>query len=280
MGLATEKLVRWVAMQTADITAEGSVSYFELLYTSHHGRMRLEVFDLSEAESELDASELANLMFSRAEDDSAERDGPSHRYELLAWRNNKEEHDSAFGFRITGRLGYAQHGETEPPTETGLVGQLMRHLEETHRTSQRVVESSTGALVRDLENERTRRLRLEQDHNQILELKAQLVDNLDEREARKRVEEQKAAHRDAAIGMFLQNLPMLLGALATGLKSLGTQKNSEVKTSHQNTFDFKEFAQEIGLEKLSKILEVLNPEHQAKVLALLDQTKTPEAPND
>lgn len=269
MGLPVESLVRWLKRQLSDTTEEGSISHFELTYSgSGDSLFRLEQFIATDDDGNpVDGEELSVHVWGVAEEDAKTRGGHIHRYSVLAFRADEEQHESITSFTIHGRMLASDFVPSEPGTESGVTSQLMRHNEQLMVMTARVIESTMGKLTADLEAERAKRLALEGDRERVLQLKESLLDNQEERDARRREDDARAERTNQMLNMFLQSAPLLLGAAATALSKFG-KKTGEASDAQAQ---LAEMITGLDTEKLAQLAALVAPEKQSELVALLGQ---------
>lgn len=268
MGIPNEQLIRWISRHVSDITPEGKIHHFELCYDSTEGMLRIEKFacypELESEETELiDATEMSTHIHSVAEEDARSRRGPIHRYRVLAYRGDDSDHESMTSFTVQGRALLSAEAVTEPGDERGVTGQLMRHLEQTQITMQRVVEASMTKLVGDLEDERSRRLALEKTHFDTLALREKLLTDEEERITRRESESRRQERLDAFMQVFMAQVPMLLSSLGAAFSKSGAASAVGAK--------LKNFIGGLDEEKLASFASSLSPEQQSELFELMGE---------
>lgn len=272
MGIPNEQLIRWVSRHVSDITPEGKIHHFELCYDGAEGMLRIEKFacypeEGAEASDLIDATEMSTHIHGVAEEDARSRRGPIHRYRVLAYRGDDVDHESMTSFTVQGRALLSVESVTEPGDERGVTGQLMRHLEQTQLTMQRVIDATMNKLVGDLEDERARRLALEKTHFDTLALRERLLTDEEERITRRESETRRQERLDAFMQVFMAQVPMLLTAAAAAFSKSGAGAAIGMK--------LKSFISSIDEDKLASFATTLSPEQQSQLFELMNELGSP-----
>lgn len=205
--------VKWLTVQIADLTSRGSISRFELYHTVEEAPAeRIQVFSLEEEEG-ADPEELGQAIWEMAENDAASRSlGTPQRYVIWSFRGDMDEMDSQYAFSIRGKqVTHAYDGESsEPSTERGHVGQMMRHNESIHRMMMLMTDATAGRLASELQQERRRREEVENKMLETMKLHQDLLDRKADRDLTEAKEAAKARRHDELMGFFLSMAPLVL----------------------------------------------------------------------
>lgn len=251
MSLPDQKLVKWLEETGKDITGAGPFVRLELLKAVDGSPPQLmQTIPFSEeagANPDISAMQIWEL----AEQEVATLYGVHHRFIILAFRNDTDEYERRFPFKITKNRTTDNQldGESVPPTETGFTAQMLRHDSETHRLNMLLSgahaersESTIARLSNDLD-------RLQERHMKVLLLQEELLDRKAQRDLNFSVELQKAKRSDELKGMVLGFAPLLFAKLSGGRMI--------------NQTPIATFARDMAV---GKILKNLSPEEVGKVM--------------
>lgn len=246
-------LIRWLANKVlSEITEDGGASFLELW----HNQSGEEGERISRAQipDEADAEEIAGEILELAQRDAQTRmSGLPERYNVRYFLGDNQQHEGYYPFLIVSENASRFTGDpTDPPTEKGLVGQLMRHLEASQRMMAQVVEVTTGRLIRDLETERQARAVLEKERVATVELREYLLDRKLERDKEQAAAVVALGHREKVMQTAVQMLPVVLSNLMP--KGLPAAKASEVAIS--------QFINGLSAQEVSGIMSSLEPKNQ------------------
>jgi hypothetical protein len=221
--MVSPDIVKWLTVQIADLTSRGSITRFELYHTVEESPAeRIQVFGLEEEEG-ADPEELGQTIWDMAENDAASRSmGTIERYVIWAFRGESDEMDSQYAFTIRGKtMTHAYDGESsEPATERGHTGQMMRHNESIHRMMMLMTDATAGRLASELQQERKRREEVENKMLETMKLHQDLLDRKADRDLRDAKEQAKARRHDELMGFFLSMAPLLVSQFM-GHKGMG-----------------------------------------------------------
>ena len=191
------------------------------------GRERelVEVMDVSE---ELELDELATDLALSLEDNAVGRPGQrTQHYRLIAIREGKETRSSC---RVKVEAHDHPDRMIEPPNTTGIVGQLMRHLEQRESNQESMLRATVGSFETVLRH-------VQQSHEYMAErclnAESQLAtyrvreETLSQREralaSGERVEQAKATAIAATGAQLARHAPMIIGRVAAHFdRKLGT----------------------------------------------------------
>lgn len=215
--------VKWLTLQIADLTSRGPITRFELYHTVEETPAeRIQVFNLDEEESS-DPEELGGAIWEMAENDAGTRAmGTPQRYVIWSFRGDNEEMDSQYSFNIRGKqMTHAYDGESsEPATERGHTGQMMRHNESMHRMMMLMTDATAGRLAGELQQERKRREEVENKMLETMKLHQELLDRKADRDLTEAKEAAKARRHDELMGFFLSMAPLVMSQFM-GHKGMG-----------------------------------------------------------
>lgn len=194
-----------------------------------------------------EAMRLMMEMFTEA-DSVMESFDSTCRFEVLAYAKPGDENEGSsrverklpvrarFPFRMAAKtqIGGRALGETEPPTEKGLIGQTMRHAEVIMRLHTEGEQASRGALISENLRLQARVEALELERERYLKLKEEMltvasVRGIQEAEANAKIE------RNRMLTARLMNdfMPLLKNAAPEMLKRLGLEIPTDPKALPQ-----------------------------------------------
>lgn len=270
-----DPLVLWLLMQFE--TEEGGEFPMRLVLghlNQHDVPARMASFAI-EAHSEPAARTFAAQLRYQAKSD-AEIRGAMQRYSVQCEWGNGQSAYHAFTEQGNPAPSAEALALTEPPDSTGLIKQLMRHLEVQTRIATRATVSQQEDFLKREERMQTRIGELESDRLQVLELTEKLMDNRAERVLQADQAAAAEARRERFADEFMGILPIAKAKLAQHFAGkLPGDHPMMREAQHQLTaglFD--------GLtkEQLFKILEELPPAKQAQMLELYKSTMLPAEP--
>jgi hypothetical protein len=175
----------------------------------------MEILGTSTIRDDAEPYDVAQELWDTAETDAATRvTGRMQRYVMVAFRADDDEPESRHPFTMNGKarmdlLG----GDTEGPTPSGHLAQLMRHDERMHQTVMQITETTHGRLMRDLESERARRIVLEDRQMEGFQMMQDLQDRKHERDAENRKAEQAAQRHDQMMAMLMSMAPLVISKM-------------------------------------------------------------------
>jgi len=252
-------IVKWLTLQIADITERGGINRFELYHTVEESPAeRIQVFDIGDG---VDPQDLGQSIWDMAENDASSRAlGVPQRYVIWSFRGEAQEMDSQWAFAIRGKTvlrGSMDLGESsDPPTERGIAGAVLRHNEALHRMVMLMTDATAGRLAAELQQERKRRAEVEDKMLDTMNLHQQLLDKKAERELYEARETAKARRHDELMGFFLSMAP-LLASQFLGQKGFGADAGAAMRDT-----------------AIGKILKGLSPDEAMGVIgALKDQNR-------
>lgn len=215
MPQAHPDVEKWLIAQIGDPTNPGNrapISKIELYHTVEESPAeRLQVFELEEGP---DVRDLAQSIWDIAENDASSRAlGMPQRYILWSYRGESGEMEAQFAFRLSGKTlmrGHLDLGEgSEPATERGHVGQMMRHNESLYRMVMLMTDATTGRLAAELQAERQLRSEIEGRWMEAIKLTQELLDRKTEREIFEARETAKARRHDELMSFFTSMMPIV-----------------------------------------------------------------------
>jgi len=228
-------LVKWLTVQIADIRGtdpDQKIERFELYHTVEESPAeRIQVF--GGLEEGVDPQELGQALWEMGENDAATRAlGVPQRYVVWSFRTGNPEMDSQWAFSIRGKTnarGSLDMGESsDPPTERGVAGAVLRHNEALHRMMMLMTDATAGRLAAELQQERQRRKESEDKMSAMLDMREQLLDQKAERELHTAQETAKARRHDEMMTMFISMAPLLLSQVL-GQKGFGADAGAAMR---------------------------------------------------
>src|SRR3990172_103786 len=160
MSHPNNHLLEWVRSTLVDLTEAGSISRLELWHAiDGEGGEVLRPIRMEDREEDEDPDTLTQEIWDIAEHDATTRPlGSNQRYVLQAYREvDSRQPETTHPFLINGRaINQLLGGDTEPPTEKGLVASAIRQSSELHRMMVQLTDSSAVRLARELDYEHKR----------------------------------------------------------------------------------------------------------------------------
>jgi hypothetical protein len=235
MPKANPNLENWLVAQIADPGNRGPVSRIELYHTVEESPAeRIQVFEVEEG---IDVADLAQSIWDMAENDAGTRAlGMPQRYVIWSYRGESSEMDSQFAFALRGKAITRSNMEmgdaSDPSTERGHVGQMMRHNESLHRMMMLMNDATNGRLIAELQAERQLRSEIEGRWMEAIKLTQELLDRKSERELFEARELAKSRRHDELMGLFTSMLPVMasqfLGQKGFGSSATATMRDAGI----------------------------------------------------
>lgn len=209
MAAETNRLDRWLSRVLGDLTDAGPVIRVELWHSvegEENERLESWRFD----EKGMSAAELSAMLRDAASGDAETRTGNPQRYVAFAFRKEDEdEHDSTCAFIC--RSNQKNFGEnSDPGTDKGVAGVMLRHTEALHRQ----LIGNSERLSQELERERLSRMRAEEQSFAFFEKYQELLNLESERRVKEAKEMLQARRIDQLMGAGTAILPLLMAKLA------------------------------------------------------------------
>lgn len=216
-----EGLAAWLKRQKADLTEDGPIKRIDLLHTVEgEGWERLEIFRVRD---ETDMDDAAQVLWQSAQHDVETRtSGVPQRYIVQAFRNeDSRDPEGVYPFLIRSNTAkMLTGGDTEPPTDKGVISHYMRHDENAHRILITATEGLLGRLASELKDERQKRLEAEATSMQLYKTSQELLDRSSER----RVREAKEALHDKFMADLMGVVVAMLPMIASKFLNIGDAK--------------------------------------------------------
>lgn len=217
MSAPNPRLLEWMRKRRTDLTEDGLIQRVELWHTvDGEGGVRLEVVNLAERDEDEDIDEVTIELWAAAEEDASTRPQGSHqRYTVMLYRGEDErEAEEAKSFTIQGSmLSHLLGGNTDSPTERGIIGQDLRQRNEMHALMLRSMEGIAGGLERQLRVEREWSTQLESQRRQYLITEQQMLDRSSERDLERQKAQKSEERLDMVVNVITGLAPMILSKL-------------------------------------------------------------------
>lgn len=279
-----EEFTTWVARCQQDITARGCIMGYSLLHTMEGEAIEklCSVGNLAQKSLESIVAELWNT----AENDTDTRtSGTPQRYVVHAYRGDEEEEepDGQFTFSLTSKSPLqrgARGTSSEPFTEKGLLGQLMRQSEETHRMLIGYSESVAGRLARELDKEKAQNNDHQKERLGLMLQMQELMDKNFERELKRKEAQASQDRMEQIMQMVMGLAPMLLSsfiAKGQGSAVAGLLAAHSTPTNPARDVAIGNFLQSLDNEQLQTILATVGPEKGAVMLQIYESYRTQKA---
>lgn len=125
-------------------------------------------------------SQIGDEILERADDDAKAFRGVQT-YTILIYRDERQDASGRHQFRVEGRLTIDGIEESEPATEKGYLGAIMRHADGKDRLANRLLEGLIASQDRRLERAEHQVDRLLEKHFDVIQLVESLVDRREQR---------------------------------------------------------------------------------------------------
>jgi len=190
----TKSLIKWITARLADINEAsadqpGGITKMELYHQVEDGSgmgtaKPCQAFHIQNGANPL---ELAQQVWEAAETEAeVSAMGTRQLFELYAYRGGSNEPEARFPFNLYGRasLDTAESGSllTEPPTDRGHQGQMMRQNESMHLMMVRSQEAMQGRMIQEIGRLTELCRHLEDRQMAVLSLHEDLLDRKQQRE--------------------------------------------------------------------------------------------------
>jgi len=215
--------------------------------------------------------QLATTVLRESENTAESYGGGGHRFELRTEQHLGNRQKISFRIEIDGGGDADGDSSTEAPNATGLVGQLMRHLEVTARTQAMMFQTSLGTMSRTVAELSDENRKLRQDRSDRL-------DELEESRSRqadrdlagiRQIEEDK--RKQILIDKVVQLLPAVAGRIIGG-DAPGAPSAVSVLTN--------ELADSLTAEQLAHIGSKLSAGQQVLLLELIQHARKSRPSDD
>ncbi len=204
----------------------------------------------------------AQVLYQSAQHDSETRtSGVPQRYSVLAYRHeDSREPEASYPFVIKTNTARALiGGDTEPPTDKGVLSHYMRHDENLHRIMVNSTESMLIRLNSEVEFERKRRMLAEQTSLQLTEKTQELLDRSSER----RINEARAVQHDKHVSELMGVVVAMLPMLAAKLLGIGDPKGETSQLSGATRdIAVRKMLKNLSSEETTKLVKSLEPHNQ------------------
>ena len=218
----SQRLTQWIRATLADLTDDGPVARLDLRHVipGEEEHPRIATFKV-DYDAGIDPDALAMEIYSTAEDDSKayDDDGRPQRYAVIALRPDSEEGLHHIFTIKSKSLRFALEGSEGGHDERGLLGQLMRHQENSQKVLMTMIQATTGHLSEELAAERTMRMAFEQKLRDQAEAFQTFLDREQERDLKRMEFESRQAHKAKLMGMVTQAVPMIMHRISSGPKA-------------------------------------------------------------
>jgi hypothetical protein len=213
---------------------------------------------------------LVNEIETRAHDD-AEGLGGTQRYCVFAHCKNADKPVSRFTFRMeAGDQDGDDDGEamSEPPTKTGMVGQLMRHTEAIMRTSVVSTNHTISMLQRTIDRQAEQIEKLLSEKFRNLETMEDLISRRDERKLAAADQVFKHQLQGETFKRLMMLAPVVVNRMAGKTLIPGANPMNQMLAN---------FAGSLKTEQMEQMAQILTPEQMITVIEVI-KSVTPEDP--
>lgn len=272
MTTPTNDVTDWVKDRMNDLRGDGLGAFTSI--EAHHaldednGSETLKRVGIRDGDDPLD---VAQELWDAIEDDANSRvEGRMQRYVLLAFRDGQKDPEERKSLRMSGRatmnfLG----GDTEAPTGSGHLAQLMRHNEQLTTRLMQLNDMTTGRLARDLEAERQRNLVLEKERSSMFEMYQELQDKAHERKMEIEKEEAKQRRYQEVMGLVMSVAPLAMSRMLSA--PVGGNQLPAAGARDESTHQFLKSLSEEEAQKLLAVVQTFPMEKQMALMALYQE---------
>lgn len=234
-GIADARVQRWVSKQLQSITETGRIVKFEVWHSIEgHASDRLATLPVDE---ETDSADASQEIWDAAVSNAQTHVSDFQRYIIQAYTlEDEREPFATHAFVIQGRAAKVLTGSgTNPATEKGALGQIMRHAESKERAMMAMVESTTGRLIKRNEvlEERVQAGLAQQ--MRCFEMMQDLADRKHQRELETAKETRSAQRLDEMLTLLTSMAPILLQKFLIGDKPVASLPGAQIRRSPRET---------------------------------------------
>ncbi len=262
--MSDKDLLKWLKRQILDIHVGDEepqpLCRVDLIHTIEgEGFEKLETLRVTD---DSDVESLAETLYSAAEHDASTRtSGSVQRYCVLAFRDASDRaiHESSHSFIV--RVNTAKllmGGDSDPPTEKGHAGQMMRHDENMHRIMMQVTEAFSGRIANELARETQLRQKAEERNDQLKAREEDLLDRKHEREMDRASRLQQAKFFAELAGLVTTMAPLVVGRLLAGKEA--------VMAPNARDLAIQQFLKSLDGAQVKGIMEALKPPQQVALM--------------
>lgn len=273
------KVKRWLEKHLWDTREEGPVVKVVVKHLDANGRAgKEEIWSHNiphEGDSvtlrEEDVMDLINEMDMSCYDDAEGMAAGLQRYKILCYVKHKSNAHSRFTFSLAGdNQDVDDTGVSEPATQKGLLGQLMRHNEAIMRTAVMSTNQNMAMMQRTIGRQNEHIEKLLEDRRETFEVTEDLKSQRHDRDlASTQMENQEKRYSE----MF-DKASLLLPAVVN--RVAGKKLLPESVSPMQDML--KGLAESLTEEQLTKIMPTLMPEQQIALLEFMDMSQSENKP--
>lgn len=274
MSAPTEEVTRWAKARMDDIRSDGTISRIDVIHAIEGEPSEvLAHVKVSDGDEYLDIAQ--DLWDACDEDVSTRSVGRMQRYVFLAYASDDDNPVSRKALIMQGKLRSDMvGGDTEGPTPQGLHGQMMRHTEQLQTRLIQLTDVTTGRMARDLETERNRSQRLEEQQLKMMEMMHELENRAHERKLEQQRETAKEKRHEQLMGMVMTVAPLaaarILGGGAAGA-AVGQLPAAGARDAGTH-----EFLKSLTPDEIQKVLGCFPMEKQMALMALYEEHRNME----
>lgn len=264
---AMDRLKAWLVecKQVPPNSADGELSRLVLTHigTKHETLSEIPVPNIGDFDPKAAAEEI----WADAEDD-AESIGGHQKYRVEAYFGSAKKPQRKKRFAVDA-TDSTDSEFTEPATVKGIISQMMRHTEASTKAAVSGGNGVVKMLVAQIERLEKRNQYLEEKIWETFEVRQQLLDRNEERQAERFILEQQEKRKDEVVETVKLLLP---GAAKKISKKLGTG-NGEEGDSAFDAAALKTFAESLTEEQIASLAGILKPPQQIAIMQLLQEMK-------
>ena len=266
MSFPSDKLIKWIQARLTDIDStedeNRAIVRFELFHTvDGEGGSRVHTISVT---TPMNVQDTARDVWMMAEADSETRsDGTPQRYTVAAF--NVQDREPAYQFPFLIRPNPLNSSRllgqsTEPPTEKGVVANILRHNESLNRMLMLMTDATAGKLAAACNAKDERIADLESKMVDTFKLTQELLDKHQERELERAAAIQRAKRTDQLVGAAIAFAPALLGAIVGKINPAAKQTGRDEA--------FKALLGNMSEKEAMGVMGALEPANQAALMQI------------
>ena len=268
------KVKRWLEKHLWATREEGPVVKVVVKHLDANGRAgKEEIWSCNmphEGDSvtlpEEEVTDLINDMHTSCYDDAEGMAAGLQRYKILCYVKHKANAHSRFTFSLAGdNQDVDDTGVSEPSTQKGLLGQLMRHNEAIMRTAIMSTNQNMAMMQRTIGRQNEHIEKLLEDRRETFEVTEDLKSQRHDRE----LASMQAENQEKRYAEMFDKASLLLPAVVNRVagKKLLPEHVSPM------TDMLKNFAESLTPEQLSNIMPTLKPEQQIALVEFIEASQ-------
>jgi hypothetical protein len=273
------KVKRWLEKHLWDTRDEGPVVKLVVKHLDANGRAgKEEIWSCnmphegdSVTLSEEEVPDLINDMDMSCYDDAEGMAAGLQRYKILCYVKHKTNPHSRFTFALAGESSDIDDtGVSEPATQKGLLGQMMRHNEAIMRTSVMSTNANMSMMQRTIGRQNEHIEKLLEDRRETFEITEDLKSQHHDRQ----LASMQAESQDKRYSEMFEKASLLLPAVVNRIS--GKKLLPENVSPMQDML--KGLAESLSEDQIAKILPTLKPEQAIALLEFIESSQDANKP--